>query len=141
MNNQVSFNFSQEENIFSKDFVSYKELIIDRKSKFSASAWKIKSEKEGKEFLKQLKQDKYFAQASHNSYAYRILWENASILEGKGDDGETWAGNCILRELQRKDVKNIILVITRYFWGIYLQADRYKDIIETTKKLLEKEGY
>jgi hypothetical protein len=32
-------------------------------------------------FIKELLRDKYFRNATHNSYAYRIKLENGSILE------------------------------------------------------------
>jgi len=39
--------------------------------------------------MKEILRDKYFRKATHNTYAYRILQENGSILESKNDDGET----------------------------------------------------
>jgi putative IMPACT (imprinted ancient) family translation regulator len=60
------------------------------------------------------------------------------VLEWKNDDGETWAGNCVLRELQREEFINTIVVVTRYFWGIHLQADRFKNVIEGTKIILKE---
>ncbi len=138
MNSQIGFNFWDNNDSIKQDFIVFKEIIIDRKSKYSASGGKIKSEEDIKIFLAKLKKDIYFQKADHNSFAYRFVWENNILIEGKNDDGETWAGMCILRELQRKDMKNIIVVITRYFWGIYLQNDRYKNVIEATKIFIEK---
>jgi putative IMPACT (imprinted ancient) family translation regulator len=138
MNNQIGFNFWHNDDSIKKDFIIFKEIIIDRKSKYSSSWGKIKSEEDIKIFLTMLKKDIYFQKADHNSFAYRFVWENNILIEGKNDDGENWAGMCILRELQREDMKNIIIVITRYFWWIYLQNDRYKNVIEATKIFIEK---
>jgi putative IMPACT (imprinted ancient) family translation regulator len=45
---------------------------------------------------------------------------------------------CILRELQRENAVNIVIVVTRYFWGIHLQADRFKNVIDACKIFFEK---
>jgi len=111
--------------------------IIDRKSKYTTVWWYISKKDEIKPFLKELLDDKYFAKATHNTYSYRILLENWSILEGKNDDSETWAWNCILRELQRENMVNIIVVVTRYFWWIHLHTDRFKNVINATKEILK----
>jgi len=112
-------------------------VIIDRKSKYTTVWWYITKKEEIKLFIKELEKDKYFAKSTHNTYAYRIKLENWSILEWKNDDWETWAWNCILRELQRGNLINTIVVITRYFWGIHLQADRFKNVINATKEILK----
>lgn len=119
--------------------VEYRDIIIDRKSKYTVVAFQVSSSDQIKTCFKELKADKYFAKATHNSYAYRISQENGSILEGKNDDGEQGAGMCILRELQRENARWIMLVVTRYFWGIQLHADRFKNVIDACKMFFEKE--
>lgn len=121
-----------------KKLIILKDIIIDRKSKYTLVRWYVESEKEVKEFMKFLKKDKYFIQSTHNSYAYRIKLENGSMLEWKNDDGETWAWMCILREIQRENAKNLIVVVTRYFWWIYLQTDRFKNVIDACKIFFEQ---
>lgn len=121
-----------------KKLIIYKDIIVDRKSKYTIVGWYIESENEAKEFTKFLKKDKYFRDATHNSYAYRWKSETWNIIEGKNDDGETWAGMCILREIQRENATNLILVVTRYFWGIKLQTDRFKNVIDACKIFFEK---
>lgn len=114
-----------------------KEAIKDRWSIFSSVWWKINSKDEIGNFLNDLVKDKFFKNATHNSYAYRIKLENWSILEWKNDDWETWAWLCILRELQRENYVDSIVVISRIFWWIHLQADRFKHIINASKMILE----
>ncbi len=111
-------------------------IIIDRKSKYTVVWWYVTKKENIKEFLWELFSDKYFKKATHNTYAFRIKLENWSILEGKNDDGETGAWNCILRELQRENMINIIVVVTRYFWWIHLNTDRFKNVINATKEIL-----
>lgn len=110
-----------------------KNIITDRRSKYTVVWWKIGSDEEAKQFVKTLLRDPYFRKATHNSYAYRIQVDNGAIREVKNDDGESWAWNCILRELQREHVVNTIIIVTRYFWGIQLHADRFKNVINGTK--------
>jgi putative IMPACT (imprinted ancient) family translation regulator len=112
-------------------------VIVDRKSKYTVVWWYITKKEDIKKFLWDLLVDKYFKKATHNSYAYRILLENWSILEWKNDDWETGAWNCILRELQRENMVNIIVVVTRYFGWIHLNADRFKNVINATKEILK----
>lgn len=115
-----------------------KNIIIDRKSKYTAIIGFVSAKSEVKKFMEELLKDKYFQKATHNSFAYRIR-ENGAIIEGKNDDGETGAGMCILREIQREDFVNVIVVVTRYFGGIHLNADRFKNVINATKEILNSE--
>jgi len=115
-----------------------KNVIVDRKSKYTTAWWLIKSEAEAKEFIKNLKKDKYFQKSTHNSYAYIVKWENWALIEWKNDDWEMGAGMCILRELKRENAANMIIVVTRYFWWIHLQTDRFKNVIDATKLFLSK---
>jgi len=119
--------------------VEYRDIIIDRKSKYSVVALKISQIDEVKKLFKELQWDSYFRKATHNSYAYRVSQENGSIIEWKNDDGEQWAGMCILRELQRENATWIMLIVTRYFWGIQLHSDRFKNVIDACKKFFERQ--
>lgn len=135
---QIWFSFSQNE--MKSDKVIIKDIIIDRKSKYTTVAFKVKSKEEIQEKVKELILDDYFRKATHNSYAFRIRQENNSIIEWKNDDWETWAWMCILRELQREESVNILLIVTRYFWWIKLQTDRFKNVIDACKMFFEKKN-
>ena len=137
MINKLSLNFwNSKKPSFRRKIMQ--NIIIDRKSKYTVVWWYVEWVEEVKPFIKELLQDKYFQKSTHNTYAYRIETENWSIIEWKNDDGEVWAGNCILRELQRDDVVNILVVVTRYFWWIQLQSDRFKHVIDATKMILNE---
>lgn len=113
-------------------------VIIDRKSKYTAVLWFVTSKEEVDIFMKEILGDSYFRKATHNTFAYRIKLENGSILEWKNDDWETWAWMCILREIQREDFVNTLVIITRYFGWVHLQSDRFKNVIESTKIILNE---
>jgi putative IMPACT (imprinted ancient) family translation regulator len=87
--------------------------------------------------MKKLLSEKYFRKATHNTYAFRLKLWNWSILEWKSDDWEVWAWNCILRELKREEMVNSLVVVTRYFWWIYLNTDRFKNVINCSKEILK----
>lgn len=120
-----------------KDREIWKNIIVDRGSKYSVVVGKINEISDVKIFMKKLVEDVYFRKSTHNTYAYRLKDTNGLVIEWKNDDGESWAGMCILRELKRAEFLGGIVVVTRYFWGIQLHADRFKNVIEATKKTLE----
>ena len=136
-NEQFTLNIWNERKL-PKKLIIFKDIIIDRKSKYTVVWWYVESYLEVWKFIKYLNKDKYFASSTHNSYAYRIKLENWIILEWKNDDWETWAWMCILREIQREYWVNMILVVTRYFGWIKLQTDRFKNIIDCCKIFFEK---
>lgn len=115
-----------------------KDIIIDRKSKYTVVYNYIESKDDLDDFIKIIKNDNYFKKATHNTYAYRILQENWSILEWKNDDWETWAWLCILREIQRANFVNVVVVVTRFFGWVMLQSDRFKHVINATKEILSE---
>mgnify|MGYP002079313978 CR=1 FL=1 len=134
--NQISFSLDGERPYLWGQIIE-KDVIIDRGSRYSYVIFQIGYKEDVKTGIAKLKKDLFFAKATHNSYAWRLQTETG-IVDGKNDDGETGAGMCILREIQRAERVNLCVVVTRYFWGIQLQADRFKHVIDTTKKALAK---
>lgn len=136
MTNKLSLDFWWNVPIFKRKVLQ--NIIIDRKSKYSVVSWYVSSKEEVDIFMKEVLSDSYFKNATHNTFAYRIKLENWSVLEGKNDDWEIWAWMCILREIQRADYINTIIIVTRYFGWIHLQTDRFKNVIEATKIILNE---
>ena len=95
------------------------EEIIEKKSKFIANLIYVESEEEAIEKIKEIKK-KHF-DARHNCYAYRIL-ENNAIIQRSSDDGEPsgTAGAPMLNILEKNNIVNVLIVVTRYFGGILL---------------------
>lgn len=93
--------------------------IVEKKSKFIANFIYIKSKEDAESKIKEYKK-KYF-DARHNCYAYRVL-ENESIYEKSSDDGEPsgTAGAPMLNILQKNNLCNVLIIVTRYFGGILL---------------------
>ena len=93
--------------------------IVEKKSKFIANLYYINNVNEADELIKKVKK-KYY-DAKHNCIAYRVI-ENDKIVERSSDDGEPsgTAGAPMLNILQKNNLCNILVVVTRYFGGILL---------------------
>jgi putative IMPACT (imprinted ancient) family translation regulator len=130
---QINFNNNREP----KDrFVLHERIIEDRGSKYSVSIGRVEGKSDIKRFLKKLKTDKKYAKASHNTWAVRISHEGA-IYEAKNDDGEAGAGMIILRIMQKENISNCIVCVTRWFGGIKLMGDRFKHVQDATKYAID----
>ena len=129
--NQILIDFDDGKSC-DKDFLLFKRIIKDRGSVYSVSGGKVFNREDIKKFLKKLKSNKKYAKATHNTWAVRISHEG-KIFETKNDDGETGAGNTILRVLQRENLINTVVVVTRWFGGIKLQGDRFRHVQDATK--------
>lgn len=93
--------------------------LTEKKSKFIANIFYVENTEEVEEKIKEIKR-KYF-DAKHNCIAYRVIEKN-SIIEKSSDDGEPsgTAGAPMLSILQKNNLCNILVIVTRYFGGILL---------------------
>ncbi|MGX9354859.1 YigZ family protein [Roseobacteraceae bacterium S113] len=106
--------------------------LTDRGSKYAVSGAPCTSETEAKALLKELKRNKKFAKATHNSWG--LLLESAPI---KNDDGETGAGNVILRMLEREGCYDHLLIVTRWYGGKHLGGDRFRHVQTCVRAYLD----
>lgn len=92
--------------------------IEEKKSRFIAHVAPVGTEEEALAFIEAKK--KQFWDARHNCYAY-VLGEQAQTMRFS-DDGEPTgtAGRPILEVLVGSGIRNIIVVVTRYFGGTLL---------------------
>jgi uncharacterized YigZ family protein len=95
------------------------EIVIER-SRFISYVSRAESEEEAQSFIQTIKKKHW--DATHNCSAY-IIGENNHIQKAN-DDGEPsgTAGVPILEVLKKKNLKDTVVVITRYFGGIKLGA-------------------
>ena len=122
--------------------------IEEKKSRFIANVYYIENAEEAEEHLKQIRK-KYF-DARHNCFAYRILEENG-VKEKQSDDGEPsgTAGAPMLNILQKNNLYNVLIVVTRYFGGTLLGTGglvrAYSDAtiksLENAKVIIQTKGY
>ena len=94
--------------------------IIIQKSRFIGRAFPVSEEKEAISVLEDIRKKHY--DASHNCYAYRIgaLGNCARFSDDKEPSGT--AGYPMMDTLIKKDVMDLLVVVTRYFGGILLGA-------------------
>ena len=106
------------ENFFSIDKNTEVEITV-KKSKFIANLIKVDNQEMANEKLKEIK--KKYHDAKHNCFAYRV-YEDDNLIERFSDDGEPsgTAGSPMLNILQKNDIANALVVVTRYFGGILL---------------------
>ena len=95
--------------------------IEEKKSKFIANIFYVDSLQEAEQNIKMIKK-KYF-DARHHCYAYRVI-EEIYVTEKQSDDGEPngTAGAPMLNILQKNELLNVLVVVTRYFGGTLLDT-------------------
>lgn len=93
--------------------------IVVKKSKFIANLIRVQSREDAEKEVKKIK--KQYFDARHNCIAYRVL-EDGNVIERFSDDGEPsgTAGQPMLNILQKNNLVNVLIVVTRYFGGILL---------------------
>ncbi len=116
--------------------------IVEKKSKFIANLIYVETVEDAEKKIKSIKK-KYF-DARHNCVAYRIV-QNENIIEKSSDDGEPsgTAGAPMLNILQKNNLANVLVVVTRYFGGVLLgtgglvraYSDSLQKAIENSKRV------
>ena len=92
--------------------------IVEKKSRFIAHSAHVESEEEALAFIEQMK--KQYWDARHNCHAFSVGVTNETAR--CSDDGEPaqTAGKPMLDVLMGQQLKNTVVVVTRYFGGTLL---------------------
>lgn len=106
-------------------------VLNDRGSRYAVSGGPCDGPAAAKAFLADLKRDKRFARATHNSWA--ALCSSGAI---RNDDGEAGAAQIILRMLEREGLRDHIVVVTRWYGGKPLGGDRFRHVQEAVRTYL-----
>lgn len=90
--------------------------ITEKRSRFIAYIRSVSSEEDAVAFVNEIKTKNH--DARHNVFAYRLL----NGVKRYSDDGEPsgTAGIPILEMVEKEDIYDICIVVTRYFGGILL---------------------
>jgi uncharacterized YigZ family protein len=105
-----------------EQYITIKEMasieIIEKKSRFIATVLPVETLEQAEEALTRLRKEHY--SAAHNCFGYQIGEKNE--MQRCSDDGEPQgtAGKPILDVLKGQDIKNTLIVVTRYFGGTLL---------------------
>ena len=107
-------------------------IIRDRGSRYAVSGGACTSDTEARAFVRALCTRKKFARATHHSWACLT-----ADLPMKADDGEAGAGLLILKMLERQGLHDHIVVVTRWYGGKQLGADRFRHVQDAGRLYLD----
>ncbi|KIC12369.1 hypothetical protein RA19_03355 [Leisingera sp. ANG-M1] len=110
-------------------------MLTDRGSKYAVTGAKAISRQEIDAVLAELKTDRAYAKATHNTWA-------AVLPTGglKADDGETGAGMVILRMMEREGLKDHVIIVTRWYGGKKLGGDRFRRVQDAVRAYFDHLG-
>ncbi|XP_013012678.1 protein IMPACT isoform X2 [Cavia porcellus] len=130
------------ENLYRALDYDFGENQPDRRSTFQAHLAPVVCPKQVKMVLAKLYENKKIASATHNIYAYRIYCEGKqTFLQDCEDDGETAAGGRLLHLMEILNVRNVMVVVSRWYGGILLGPDRFKHINNCARNILVEKNY
>lgn len=99
-------------------------VLTDKGSKYAVSGAQVASRDDVEKVLKKLCQKKKFAKATHNTWA--VIFADGEQV--KDDDGESGAGNIMLKMLDQAQLHNHMIIVTRWYGGVHLGADRFRHV-------------
>ena len=112
---------------------SFDNIISDRGSKYAVTGAPVKSREDVAAVIKDLCRTKKFAKATHNSWG--VLLSDGPL---KNDDGEGGAGMVILRMLEREDLRDHVIIVTRWYGGKHLGGDRFRHVADAVRYYLDR---
>ncbi|WP_417700844.1 YigZ family protein [Pseudophaeobacter sp.] len=107
-------------------------VLTDRGSRYAVTGAPVTSRGQVDQVLADLKQDRSYAKATHNTWA--ALLPTGGL---KADDGESGAGMVILRMLEREGLRDHIIIVTRWYGGKKLGGDRFRRVQDAVRAYLE----
>lgn len=107
-------------------------VLTDRGSRYAVTGAQVTNRTEIDAVLSELKTDRSYAKATHNTWA-------AILPTGglKADDGEGGAGMVILNMLTRAGLENHIIIVTRWYGGKKLGGDRFRRVQDAVRAYLD----
>ena len=116
--------------------------ITEKKSVFIARCIHVTSAAEAHTLISTLiSGDKKIQKATHNISAFRMVRENGVVVQDNDDDGETAAGSRLAHLLQVMDVRDVCVVVSRWYGGIKLGPDRFRLINTAAREALVLGGF
>lgn len=109
-------------------------VVTDRGSKYAVSGAPARCKSDALALLKELKRNKRFAKATHNTWAL-ISSDDGPV---KNDDGESGAGAIILRMLERAELTDHLIIVTRWYGGTHLGGDRFRRVQDCVNAYLDQ---
>ncbi|AZV80498.1 YigZ family protein [Parasedimentitalea marina] len=110
-------------------------MLTDRGSRYAVSGAPVTTRDEIDVVLTELKRDRSYAKATHNTWA--ALLPSGGL---KADDGESGAGMVILRMLERAELQSHVIIVTRWYGGKKLGGDRFRRVQDAVRAYLEDQN-
>ncbi|WP_205520458.1 YigZ family protein [Tropicibacter sp. Alg240-R139] len=117
------------------DLIQLGVVLTDRGSKYAVTGAQVTSRAEVDAVLAELKKDRAYAKATHNTWA-AILPQGAL----KADDGESGAGIVILRMMERAGLNDHVIIVTRWYGGKKLGGDRFRRVQDAVRAYYDDQG-
>ena len=111
----------------------FENILTDRGSKYAVAGLPVASKDDVLAAVKRLKKNKKFAKATHNSWG--VILSNGGPT--KNDDGEAGAGMVIVRMLEREQLTDHVVIVTRWFGGTHLGGDRFRRVQDCVRHYLD----
>ncbi|GAA5844945.1 hypothetical protein JCM9279_000053 [Rhodotorula babjevae] len=121
--------------------ITSSEALVDRGSVFVGHVAKVNSLEEVDAVMDALLSNSKIARATHNISAYQFTTESGTRHADNDDDGESAAGSRLAHLLTLLDVSNVMVVVTRWYGGVHLGPDRFKDINQAARDALVDAGF
>ncbi|XP_060166589.1 protein IMPACT isoform X7 [Globicephala melas] len=112
--------------------------ITDRRSTFQAHLAPVVCPKQVKMVLAKLYENKKIASATHNIYAYRTVRMTGKQQLG-GVFSTSWRMDWFFPKIL--NVRNVMVVVSRWYGGILLGPDRFKHINNCARNILVEKNY
>lgn len=110
-------------------------VLTDRGSKYAVTGAAVSSRADVDAVLAELKRDRAYAKATHNTWA--AMLPNGAL---KADDGESGAGIVILRMMERAGLQDHVIIVTRWYGGKKLGGDRFRRVQDAVRHYFADQG-
>ena len=110
-------------------------LVSIEKNHFQGHLVPIKSHENVNPAIQALCADPRVAGATHITYAYRVGSDRYNVSNYE-DDGETGAGQEIMRVIDNKDCYNCLVAVTRWHNGRHMGASRLQHVREAAQQAI-----
>ncbi|MDO5646812.1 YigZ family protein [Paracoccus sp. (in: a-proteobacteria)] len=113
----------------------FDKIISDRGSRYAVSGAPASNPAQVAALIAELRANKRFAKATHHSWAAVLSGEPA-----RDDDGETGAGALILQMIERAELRDHVIIVTRWYGGKHLGGDRFRHVADAVRHYLRETG-
>ncbi|UWR74313.1 YigZ family protein [Phaeobacter inhibens] len=108
-------------------------MLTDRGSRYAVSGAQVTSRAQIDAVLAELKSDRAYAKATHNTWAAQLPTGGL-----KADDGESGAGMVILRMMEREGLRDHVIIVTRWYGGKKLGGNRFRRVQDAVRAYFDQ---